>query len=422
MGLTLNPITGKFDVVEKDHTKLSNIGTNTHAQIDSHIADGSLHFTEGSIDHGSIAGLGDDDHSQYALLAGRSGGQTLIGGTGAFESLTLQSTSDANKRYIIFGAAGTTVYNEATDSLSIGGGASSVELYIKKTGTDPSIQIEADSVSKKIEIFQYRTTATGTTLGVTKANLSSFMGYDNVVLGTFGANTITLGTDSAAALTIDSTQQVGIGVTAPGAKLHSIATTEQLRLGYDASNYAGFTVNSSGNLSILPILGTTLGYAGAATVSTDASGLEFHDTDAQFHTDANSSRMQLGGGSTTSISSGAYINLFGNTYSGGTGGASINLGNVAGAVFAITRQGSNQVAINSSGQLILTPANGKTGIGETSPDYALDVNGSFGFTPGTSVTPVDNGDVVIEATNNTTLTFKLKGSDGVVRSGTLTLA
>lgn len=48
-----------------DHTLLSNIGTNTHAQIDSHIADSTLHFTEGSIDHGSIAGLGDDDHSQY---------------------------------------------------------------------------------------------------------------------------------------------------------------------------------------------------------------------------------------------------------------------------------------------------------------------------------------------------------------------
>jgi len=65
---------------------------------------------------------------------------------------------------------------------------------------------------------------------------------------------------------------------------------------------------------------------------------------------------------------------------------------------------------------------GKVGINEVAPDYKLDVNGSLGFTPGASVTPVDNGDVVIEATNNTTLTFKLKGSDGTVRSGTLTLA
>jgi len=66
--------------------------------------------------------------------------------------------------------------------------------------------------------------------------------------------------------------------------------------------------------------------------------------------------------------------------------------------------------------------NGNVGIGDSTPDYKLDVNGTFGFTPGTSVTPVDNGDVVIEATNNTTLTFKLRGSDGVIRSGTLTLS
>jgi len=42
--------------------------------------------------------------------------------------------------------------------------------------------------------------------------------------------------------------------------------------------------------------------------------------------------------------------------------------------------------------------------------------------PSASLTPSDNGGLCIEATNNTTLTFKLKGSDGTVRSGTVTLA
>ena len=51
----------------------------------------------GAIDHGSIAGLGDDDHSQYALLAGRAGGQTLFGGVATSESLVLKSTSHATK-------------------------------------------------------------------------------------------------------------------------------------------------------------------------------------------------------------------------------------------------------------------------------------------------------------------------------------
>jgi len=43
------------------------------------------------IDHGSISGLPDDDHTQYALLAGRSGGQTLLGSTLTTETLTLQA-------------------------------------------------------------------------------------------------------------------------------------------------------------------------------------------------------------------------------------------------------------------------------------------------------------------------------------------
>ena len=42
--------------------------------------------------------------------------------------------------------------------------------------------------------------------------------------------------------------------------------------------------------------------------------------------------------------------------------------------------------------------------------------------PGSSVTPANNGDLMVEATSNTTLTFKLKGTDGTVRTGTITLS
>jgi hypothetical protein len=89
----------------------------------------------------------------------------------------------------------------------------------------------------------------------------------------------------------------------------------------------------------------------------------------------------------------------------------------------ITGVDANAVAIrtNTAERLRVTSM-GNVGINETAPDYRLDVNGAIGFTPGASVTPVDNGDVVFELTNNTTLTVKAKGSDGVVRSATLTLA
>jgi hypothetical protein len=57
-------------------------------------------------------------------------------------------------------------------------------------------------------------------------------------------------------------------------------------------------------------------------------------------------------------------------------------------------------------------------------NHAGDLSVTRGLTmrPLASVTPVNNGDLTFEATSDTTITVKLKGSDGTVRSGTITLA
>ena len=62
-------------------------------------------------------------------------------------------------------------------------------------------------------------------------------------------------------------------------------------------------------------------------------------------------------------------------------------------------------------------AAGGMDLGETSAPW-----GDIFLRPSSSLTPSANGDLCIEATNNTTLTFKLKGSDGTVRSGTVALS
>jgi hypothetical protein len=52
-----------FTEASIDHTAISNIGTNSHAAIDTHIADGTTHFTEASIDHTAISNIGTNSHA-----------------------------------------------------------------------------------------------------------------------------------------------------------------------------------------------------------------------------------------------------------------------------------------------------------------------------------------------------------------------
>ena len=75
-----------------------------------------------SLDHGTLAGLSDDDHSQYTLLAGRSGGQVLKGGTASGDDLTLRSTTNATK--------GDVFIQDEGGHVIVGGGATASELRL----------------------------------------------------------------------------------------------------------------------------------------------------------------------------------------------------------------------------------------------------------------------------------------------------
>lgn len=90
------------------------------------------------IDHGVVSGLGDDDHTQYVLLAGRSGGQTMYGGTGASDNLTIDSTSNVTKGNIIFGS----IFRPNADgTLDIGTSGNRIhDLYIAGEGIGLRLQ------------------------------------------------------------------------------------------------------------------------------------------------------------------------------------------------------------------------------------------------------------------------------------------
>jgi hypothetical protein len=81
----------------------------------------SANFVTLTAPHSGLSGLTNDDHTQYTLLAGRSGGQTLTGGTSASNSLTLRSTSNATKGQIFLDET-TASTSTTTGALRVSGG------------------------------------------------------------------------------------------------------------------------------------------------------------------------------------------------------------------------------------------------------------------------------------------------------------
>lgn len=101
-------ITGAHNLTSDiSHHLLSNMNGATYSHLTAtNLADltdgGTTTLHSHSVDHGALSGLADDDHTGYALLAGRAGGQTLTGGTESGNSLTFQTTSNATKGSYLF--------------------------------------------------------------------------------------------------------------------------------------------------------------------------------------------------------------------------------------------------------------------------------------------------------------------------------
>jgi hypothetical protein len=81
------------------------------------------------------------------------------------------------------------------------------------------------------------------TLGVT--GISTFTGLIKTVGGIHVGGTSDPGIDN---ILVDGT--ISAGATTVSAKIHSLATTEQLRLGYDDAKYTSFTTDTNGDLTI----------------------------------------------------------------------------------------------------------------------------------------------------------------------------
>ena len=92
-----------------------------------------------------ISGKLDIAATTYALLAGRSGGQTLQGDTASGGNLTLMSTAHATKGKILFG---TSAYDEINNRLGIGTTSPTAQLHIVKADSSGLTDVLVNPTAK----------------------------------------------------------------------------------------------------------------------------------------------------------------------------------------------------------------------------------------------------------------------------------
>lgn len=147
-----------------------------------------------------------DIYADYAYLPGRSGGQTLNGGTAAGDDLTLRSTSNATKGNIFFGNS---TYDEVNNRLGVGTTAPTAPTHVKSAPINDATyygQVIIEPATDDTDAFICLRTTRG-------ADRSWLVGC-----GSGAPNNnfrIYDWTASAERLSIDSSGNLGIGTTSP---------------------------------------------------------------------------------------------------------------------------------------------------------------------------------------------------------------
>jgi len=178
----------------------------------------------------NISGLACVSIGSGALGAGACGNGNVAIGNNA-----LNATTGTDN----LGIGWTALLNNTTGSgnIAIGRNAGRFQANGSTALTDPENSVYIGCVAR----------------GKDNADNNSVVIGGNTPIG-LGANTTVIGTSSTTLTRLFG--NLGLGVDSPSASIHTIKTTEQLRLGYDASYYAAFTVSSAGNLTIDAVGGT----------------------------------------------------------------------------------------------------------------------------------------------------------------------
>ena len=188
---------------------------------------------------------------------------------------------------------------------------------------------------------------------------------------------------------------------------NAAGTPSALVLGTWGNPYGGTFIASSGAWTISAgVLGLPAGSVTAPSLNFGTAGTGYYGT----------ATTLLGAVSGVNVSTLASNGDF--TTTGLHASSSVFKSNASSIVLGQT--GVGQVILRPSGYLNTAA---QVTINATSFTTTMPiVTPNLTLLPGASVTPANNGEMTFQLTSNTSLAIKVKGSDGVVRSTTLTLA
>lgn len=288
--------------------------------------------------HSGLTGLTADDHTQYVLLGGRGGGQTIRGGSAANNSLTLDSTSNATKGFVLLQPTGG----------NVGIGTTNPQSLLHVTGTVRAGQI-CDLT------------------GVNCKDLSTSWASDSHSLDASDGSPVD-------ALFVDATGRVGIGATTSlAAALHIAQDISTILL----KDTGAATPASAGFVTNLKFAGSTnadAGYVGYSAanelrISSGASTapIVFMPSGSEWMRLTPSGNLGIGTDAPT-----ARLDVVGST-----AGQSILTTSATATGLLIHNNGSSSVGLKvQANGVAATFTGGNVGIGTTAPAQPLDVVGN----------------------------------------------
>jgi hypothetical protein len=354
------------------------------------------------------------DPGEVAGLPLTTQGDTLYRGAAANERLAIGTAGQ-----ILKVVAGEPAWaNESGAVVSVNGETGTVVLDAADVGAAPATGIDPTAISGTAVVdSDARLSDARTPTSHTHGNLTN----DGKLGSTSGLPVVTTTAGAVTTLALGTANQVF--------RVNSGATGVEFGAGFDAASppAIGNTTPNTGAFTTLNATGTTELVNGGTT----AGPFRVYNTSSAAN--ANFERGFISWVSNT---------LRIGTEKGGTGSAralefqtngtirlsisaNSNALDVPNSTFW-TSGGTTWLKVSSGSDLefnnLFPRVSGTTVIGATNRRFATVFANNLNLAPSASVTPANNGDLVFEATDNTTLTFKYKGSDGVVRSGTVTLS